>query len=71
MKKNIGAIDRIIRSLFSIVILILILTNTISGILSVLLFSLSVIFLVTSLLSYCPTYILFKYNTCKLTKGTD
>lgn len=64
MKKNMGSADRIIRGIIAAIIVILFFTNVISGTLGVLLLVLAVIFLVTSIVSFCPLYAPFGIRTC-------
>ena len=70
MKKNMGTADRVIRSLIAVVIGILLLTGTISGVLGTILGIFGVIFLATSLVSFCPLYVPFSISTLKGHKGT-
>ncbi|MBK7434848.1 MAG: DUF2892 domain-containing protein [Chitinophagaceae bacterium] len=65
MKKNMGSIDRIIRVVIAAVIAVLYFTNIISGTLGIILLALGGIFLLTSLVSFCPLYLPFGINTCK------
>jgi hypothetical protein len=65
MKKNMGTIDKAIRILVAVVVVILYFTNVISGVLAIILLALSVIFVVTSLLSFCPLYLPCGINTRK------
>lgn len=65
MKKNMGNTDKMIRTLVAIVIAALYYTNVISGTLGLVLIILAVVFLLTSLLSFCPLYLPFKINTIK------
>lgn len=64
MKKNMGNIDKIIRILVAIVIAILFFTNIISGTLGIVLLVLAGVFVLTSLISFCPLYTLVGINTC-------
>lgn len=68
MKKNMGKIDRIVRLLLAGTIAVLFYQNIISGTLGLVLLVLSVVFLVTSLVSFCPLYSLVGLNTCKIKK---
>jgi len=68
MKKNMGTMDKAIRILFVIVIGVLYFTNTISGILAIVLGILALVFLLTSFISFCPLYLPFGINTCKKKK---
>ena len=64
MKKNMGNIDKIIRILVAIVIAVLFFTNVISGTLGIILLVLAGVFVLTSLVSFCPLYTLVGINTC-------
>ena len=65
MKKNMGTIDRVIRILVAVVIVILFYTNVITGLLGIVLMVLGAIFVVTSLIGFCPLYLPFGINTGK------
>ncbi|HEX5131814.1 MAG TPA: DUF2892 domain-containing protein [Candidatus Krumholzibacteria bacterium] len=65
MKKNMGAADRIIRTLIAVVIGVLFFKGIIAGIFGVILGSLAIIFLATSLVGWCPLYLPFKFSTRK------
>jgi len=64
MKKNMGSTDKIIRLIIAAVIGVLFLTNIISGTLGVILLALAGIFVLTSVISFCPLYTLFGASTC-------
>ncbi|MFC2163931.1 DUF2892 domain-containing protein [Acidobacteriota bacterium] len=65
MKKNMGAADRIIRTLIAIVIAVLYFTKQISGTAAIILGIIAIVFLLTSLVSFCPAYLPFKISTRK------
>lgn len=65
MKQNMGTIDRIIRILVAVAVLILYLTNQISGTVAIIGLILSGIFILTSLVSFCPLYLPFGLSTKK------
>jgi len=65
MKKNMGTADRIIRVMVAVIILILYLTNVISGTLCLILLVIAAIFTLTSIVSFCPLYTLFGISTCR------
>jgi hypothetical protein len=65
MKNNMGAIDKVIRVLIAIAFSVLYFTGTVSGTLGYVLLALGAIFLLTSIISFCPLYVPFKINTCK------
>ena len=65
MKANIGSIDRIIRILIAVVIVALKLTDVISGTTAIILLILAGVFVLTSIISFCPLYLPFKISTKK------
>lgn len=65
MKTNMGSLDRAIRVLLAIVFAVLYFTKTIEGTVAIILLVLGAIFLLTSLISFCPLYTLFGFNTYK------
>jgi len=65
MKKNMGSIDKVIRILVAVVVVVLWLTNVISGTLAIILLAFSAIFIVTSFLSFCPLYLPLGLSTRK------
>jgi hypothetical protein len=65
MKKNMGNIDRVIRVLIALVVIALYFANVISGTVALVLLVLSAVFILTSVISFCPLYTLFGINTCK------
>jgi hypothetical protein len=65
MKKNLGTIDKVIRILIAVVFAILFFTNVITGTLGIILLVLAVVFVLTSLMSFCPLYWPFGINTGK------
>lgn len=64
MKKNMGSADRIIRTIVAVVLGILYYTGVISGTVGLVLVILAGIFLLTSLVSFCPLYAPFGISTC-------
>ena len=66
MKKNMGNADRIIRIIIAAIIGILYFTNIISGTLAIVLLILSVVFILTSIISFCPLYTIFGLKTCPI-----
>jgi len=65
MKKNVGNIDKIIRLSVAAIILVLFLTDVITGTLGIILLFLAGIFTLTSLLGFCPLYVPIGATTCK------
>jgi hypothetical protein len=68
MKANMGSADRIIRSLIAAVVAVLFFTNVISGTLGIVLLVAAGVFLLTSLISFCPLYTLLGFSTCPVKK---
>jgi hypothetical protein len=68
MKKNMGSADKISRIIFALVVGILYFTKAIEGTAALVLGILAIVFLATSLISFCPLYVPFGFNTCKKTK---
>jgi hypothetical protein len=64
MKINMGGVDKIIRIVVALIITALYFTNIISGVLGIVLIVLSGVFVLTSLIGFCPLYTLFGVNTC-------
>lgn len=69
MKKNMGTADRIVRTIIAALIAVLYFTNVISGTMGIVLLILAVVFLATSLVSFCPLYAPFGLKTCKTDKA--
>jgi hypothetical protein len=65
MKKNMGSADKIIRVIFAIIFSVLYFTQTVTGTLGIVLSVLGAVFLLTSVISFCPLYVPFGINTCK------
>lgn len=68
MKKNMGNADRIIRILLAVVFAVLYFTNIITGTFGIVLLVLAGVFVLTSLVSFCPLYTLVGLNTCPAKK---
>ena len=65
MKKNMGTTDKIIRTLFAVLVAVLYFTDQVSGVAAIILGLFAVIFLITSLTGFCPLYASFKISTAK------
>jgi len=68
MTKNMGSADRIVRTLIAIVAIYLYFSGIVTGVVGIILIVLSSIFLLTSLISFCPLYRIFGVKTCKTNK---
>ena len=65
MKQNMGSIDKIVRVLAAVVIGVLYFTDQITGIAAIILGVFAVIFLLTSVVGFCPLYLPLKLSTIK------
>lgn len=64
-----GNADRIIRVIVAVIIAALFFTNVISGTLGIVLLALAAVFVLTSLVSFCPLYLPFGLSTCPREEG--
>jgi hypothetical protein len=65
MKKNMGSMDKGIRILLAVLIAILYFTNQITGVAAMVLGIFAVVFLLTSVVGFCPLYAPLKLSTLK------
>jgi len=65
MKPNMGTADKIIRIAIAVLVAVLYFTNVITGTLGIILLVLAAVFVLTSLISFCPLYLPFGINTGK------
>jgi len=63
MKKNMGTIDKVIRILLAIAVIVLYMNDSITGVAAIVLGIVAFIFIVTSLIGYCPLYAVCKIST--------
>jgi hypothetical protein len=63
LNRNMGIVDRIVRIALALVLLGLIVTGTVSGALAIIMGVVVAIFAVTSVVSFCPLYAIFKLST--------
>lgn len=68
MKKNMGSTDKIIRILVALTLALLIYFQVITGIISFILLAVAFIFVLTSLVGFCPLYGILGINTCSVKK---
>jgi hypothetical protein len=69
MKQNMGNTDRIIRVLLAAVFAYLYFSGTVTGTIGIVLVILGGVFVLTSLISFCPLYTLVGLNTCPGKQG--
>jgi hypothetical protein len=65
MSKNMGIADRSIRTLAALVIVILLITETLTGTLALIVGIVAAALLLTSTLGFCPAYVPLKLSTLK------
>lgn len=68
MKQNMGTTDKLVRILVAIAIAVLYFTHQISGTVAIVLLVLAGVFILTSLISFCPLYMPFGISTRKKEK---
>jgi len=61
-----GSADRIIRIVIAAIVAVLYFTGIVSGTLGIVLLVLAGIFILTSLISFCPLYAPFGLRTCSM-----
>lgn len=65
MKKNMGSTDKTIRIVIALIIAGLYFGNVVTGTLGIVLLIFAAVFLLTSIISFCPLYSIIGVNTCK------
>jgi len=70
MKTNMGSTDKMVRLLIAALFVGLYATDTITGIMGIILLILAGVFILTSFMSFCPIYTIFGYSTCA-SKGKE
>jgi hypothetical protein len=65
MKMNESGLDRVIRLVAGLVLLLLYFVGVVSGTLGIVVLVLGAILLLTGLIGFCPLYALFKFSTKK------
>ncbi|WP_396590929.1 DUF2892 domain-containing protein [Allomuricauda sp. R78024] len=68
MKKNMSGLDRMLRLIIAVAVVALYYFNVIEGTLAYVLMALAGVFLLTSFVSFCPLYALFRVNSLKVKK---
>ncbi len=63
MPKNMGTVDRVIRIVLAIVVVVLFTAGQLSGVAAIILGILAVVFVATSVVGTCPLYLPFKIDT--------
>ena len=68
MKTNMGIIDRVVRIVIALVVIVLYFIGVISGTLAIVLLVLAGVFILTSLVGFCPLYWPLGIHTGKKSK---
>ncbi|MGB5320452.1 YgaP family membrane protein [Eudoraea sp.] len=68
MKRNMGRIDKFVRVSLAVIAALLVYFNVVQGTLAYVLLAVAAVFVLTSLISFCPLYGHFGLNTCKVKK---
>ena len=63
MKTNMGTIDKVVRIVIALIFIGLYFTNVITGTLGIVLLVLAGVFILTSLVGFCPLYLPFGIRT--------
>jgi len=69
MKKNMGAVDRTIRTILAVIMAVLVFTKAVEGALAYILAILTVVFILTSLFGFCPLYVPLRISTLPKAKS--
>ena len=64
MKTNMGSADRMVRLLIAVLLTVLYLSKILTGTLGTVALVVAGVFLITSLVRFCPLYTLIGINTC-------
>jgi len=70
MKQNMGSADRILRVIIAAVLAWLYFSGTVTGTIGIILVVLGGVFVLTSLVGFCPLYTIFGMNTCPRKEGS-
>ena len=65
MKKNMGGLDKVIRVILAIVAGLLVYFEVVEGPLAYILLTIIGVFVITSLVGFCPLYGIFGINSCR------
>lgn len=65
MKQNMGTIDRVIRTALALIVAFMYFTDKLSGLAAIILGIFAVVFLLTSMVGFCPLYTVLGIKTAK------
>lgn len=66
MKKNIGTVDKVIRLMVAVLLVVLYFTNMVSGTLGIVFLVAAGMLVITTLTSFCGLYTILGIRTCPL-----
>jgi Protein of unknown function (DUF2892) len=66
MKANVGNTDKLFRIVLAILLGTLFFSNAVSGVLGMVFLIFAIVLIATSLVSFCPIYLLLGINTCSI-----
>ena len=66
MKKNMSSADKMVRLTIAAILVVLYLSNVVTGTLGIVSLVVAAIFALTSFISFCPLYTIFGISTCKV-----
>jgi K+-transporting ATPase A subunit len=68
MKTNMGSMDRMIRVFVAVILGLAAFNGMITGVWAIVAYAVTAIFILTSLVGFCPLYAVFGISTCPLKK---
>ncbi len=69
MKQNMGKTDRVLRTVLAVIVAVLYFSKQMTGLAAIILGILALVFLVTSVLGFCPLYVPLGLSSRKKTDG--
>lgn len=60
-----GGVDKVIRMIVALLFVVLYFTGVVEGTVGIILLVLAAVFVLTSLISFCPLYLPFGISTCR------
>ena len=69
MKQNMGKTDRVLRTVLAVIVLVLYFSKQLSDLAAIVLGIFALVFLVTSVLGFCPLYVPLGMSSRKKTDG--
>jgi len=64
MTKNMGTLDRTLRIIVAVILIALAATGSITGTWAIVAYVVAAVFILTSLVKFCPAYLPLGINTC-------